>query len=75
MRILYKRVFRDLRLHFLRNSALFILLTIMISVTSGFLIVSKSSAAKNNELMESGKVEDGQVYLDAQLSREIEQSI
>lgn len=75
MRILYKRVFRDLRLHFLRNSALFILLTIMISVTSGFLIVSKSSAAKNNELMESGKVEDGQVYLAAPLSRAIEQSI
>ena len=75
MRILYKRVFRDLKSHFLRNIALFILLTIMISVTSGFLIVSKSTAAKNNQLMTSGKVEDGQVYLAAPMSESIERSI
>ena len=75
MRILYKRVFRDLKSHFLRNSALFILLTIMISVTSGFLIVSESSAAKNNQLMDSGRVEDGQVYLAGPMSKEIENSI
>lgn len=75
MRILYKRVFRDLKSHFLRNIALFILLTIMISVTSGFLIVSKSTAAKNNQLMTSGKVEDGQVYLAAPMSESIEHSM
>lgn len=75
MRILYKRVFRDLKSHFLRNSALFILLTIMISVTSGFLIVSESTAARNNQLMTSGQVEDGQVYLAAPMSKEIENSI
>ncbi len=75
MRILYKRVFRDLKSHFLRNSALFILLTIMISVTSGFLIVSESSAAKNNQLMNSGRVEDGQIYLAGPMSKEIENSI
>lgn len=75
MRILYKRVFRDLKSHFLRNSALFILLTIMISVTSGFLIVSESTATRNNQLMTSGKVEDGQVYLAAPMSESIEHSI
>lgn len=75
MRILYKRVFRDLKSHFLRNSALFILLTIMISVTSGFLIVSESTAARNNQLMTSGQVEDGQVYLAAPMSESIEHSI
>ena len=75
MRILYKRVFRDLKSHFLRNIALFLLLTIMISVTSGFLIVSKSTAAKNNQLMTSGKVEDGQVYLAAPMSESIEHSM
>ena len=75
MRILYKRVFRDLKSHFLRNIALFILLTIMISVTSGFLIVSKSTAAKNNQLMNSGRVEDGQIYLAGPMSKEIENSI
>lgn len=75
MRILYKRVFRHLKSHFLRNIALFILLTIMISVTSGFLIVSKSTAAKNNQLMISGKVEDGQVYLAAPMSESIEHSM
>lgn len=75
MRILYKRVFRDLKSHFLRNIALFLLLTIMISVTSGFLIVSKSTAAKNNQLMKFGKVEDGQVYLAAPMSESIERSI
>lgn len=75
MRILYKRVFRDLKSHFLRNIALFILLTIMISVTSGFLIVSESTAARNNQLMTSGKVEDGQVYLAAPMSESIEHSI
>lgn len=75
MRILYKRVFRDLKSHFLRNIALFILLTIMISVTSGFLIVSESTAARNNQLMTSGQVEDGQVYLAAPMSESIEHSI
>lgn len=75
MKILYKRVFRDLKSHFLRNSALFILLTIMISVTSGFLVVSESTAAKNNQLMTSGKVEDGQVYLASPMSESIEHSI
>ena len=75
MRILYKRVFRDLKSHFLRNSALFILLTIMISVTSGFLIVSESTAARNNQLMTSGQVEDGQVYLAAPMSESIEHGI
>lgn len=75
MRILYKRVFRDLKSHFLRNSALFILLTIMISVTSGFLVVSESTAAKNNQLMTSGKVEDGQVYLASPMSESIEHSM
>ena len=75
MKILYKRVFRDLKSHFLRNIALFILLTIMISVTSGFLIVSKSTAAKNNQLMKFGKVEDGQVYLAAPMSESIEHSM
>lgn len=75
MRILYKRVFRDLKSHFLRNIALFILLTIMISVTSGFLIVSESTAARNNQLMTSGKVEDGQVYLAAPMSESIEHGI
>ena len=75
MRILYKRVFRDLKSHFLRNSALFILLTIMISVTSGFLIVSESTAARNNQLMTSGQVEDGQVYLAAPISESIEHGI
>lgn len=75
MKILYKRVFRDLKSHFLRNSALFILLTIMISVTSGFLVVSESTAAKNNQLMTSGKVEDGQVYLASPMSEMIEHSI
>lgn len=75
MKILYKRVFRDLKSHFLRNSALFILLTIMISVTSGFLVVSESTAAKNNQLMTSGKVEDGQVYLAAPMSESIEHSM
>lgn len=75
MRILYKRVFRDLKSHFLRNSALFILLTIMISVTSGFLIVSESTAAMNNQLMTSGQVEDGQVYLAAPISESIEHGI
>lgn len=75
MKILYKRVFRDLKSHFLRNSALFILLTIMISVTSGFLVVSESTAAKNNQLMTSGKVEDGQVYLASPMSERIEHSM
>lgn len=75
MKILYKRVFRDLKSHFLRNSALFILLTIMISVTSGFLVVSESTAAKNNQLMTSGKVEDGQVYLASPMSESIEHSM
>ncbi len=75
MRILYKRVSRDLKSHFLRNSALFILLTIMISVTSGFLIVSESTAARNNQLMTSGQVEDGQVYLAAPMSESIEHGI
>ena len=75
MRILYKRVSRDLKSHFLRNIALFILLTIMISVTSGFLIVSESTAARNNQLMTSGQVEDGQVYLAAPMSESIEHSI
>lgn len=75
MKILYKRVFRDLKSHFLRNSALFILLTIMISVTSGFLVVSESTAAKNNQLMTSGKVEDGQVYLASPMSESIERSM
>ncbi|MFR5262406.1 MAG: ABC transporter permease [Christensenellales bacterium] len=47
----------------------------MISVTSGFLIVSESTAARNNQLMTSGQVEDGQVYLAAPMSESIEHSI
>ncbi len=61
MKTLRKRIWRGIRLHFARNLAMFLLLVLMISATSGFYVVSESTKIKNYELMKAGRVEDGQI--------------
>ena len=54
---------------------LFLLLATMISVTSGFLVASDSTAGRNNNLMTDGKVEDGQFTLTLPMSKDIESKL
>ena len=75
MRILFKRVLRGIKTHFGRNLVLFLLLATMISVTSGFLVASDSTAGRNNNLMTDGKVEDGQFTLTLPMSKDIESKL
>ena len=75
MRILFKRVLRGIKTHFGRNLVLFLLLATMISVTSGFLVASDSTAGRNNNLMTNGKVEDGQFTLTLPMSKDIESKL
>ncbi|XVG96136.1 FtsX-like permease family protein [Eubacteriales bacterium KG127] len=75
MKILIKKVSRVLIKNFFRNFALFLLLTMMISVTSGFFVVSESTANRNQYLMKQGNVEDGQIYFGMPISSQFEHEL
>ncbi len=61
MKVFNKRIFRGLKAGWLRYLCRFLLMVLMISVTSGFLVASDSIAKLNDELKDKGKVEDGQI--------------
>lgn len=75
MGVFRKRVWRGIKAHPARYVALFLLLVLMISATSGFYIVSDSMKAKNHELMSKGKVEDGQIITAFPMPKELEKEI
>lgn len=71
MKVFRKRIWRGIKAHMGRYIALFLLMVLMISATSGFYVVSDSTKFKNQELMSKGRVEDGQVTTSFPLSGSI----
>ena len=71
MKVFRKRIWRGIKVYMGRYIALFLLMVLMISATSGFYVVSDSTKFKNQELMSKGRVEDGQVTTSFPLSGSI----
>lgn len=60
MRTTNKRIWLGIRKKFGRNLSLFLLLVLMVSTVSGFLVAADSVLIKYNEIMRVGNVESGQ---------------